>query len=469
MIDLDKILNDALTKEVQSRATNGIAAATDSKGNFQSLAFGEAFKVGDMQQPRVFRIASMSKSFLAAEAHLLHEVGTLNLHDPVSEWLPDARLTWQGRLAKVTLADLLANRSGLPEDNAWADRNLGMTRDDFGTMLTDGLELAAWPGAMYQYSNIGQAIVGAAIEEATGSTVAELVRDDFLKPLGLTSTAYTPEELSHCTIVPGMRTFDDGKTFTEEPFVGDGALSCIGGMYSDAIDMTVWAQHLHAGFGYGYGKFNAPDLAPVERKAMQSPHTSIPLTAEQHERLDSFAYGHGLMVEQHKKFGRIVQHSGGLPGFSSHMRWHVATGTTVIVFGNSDSFGASVRATEILDRMLEEADIGADFLPAWPSAISAAAQADEVIQGGDFAGLAAFAADNVLRDVPAEVRARRLDELLEKAGPVLPEQLNFMERMRPRANAAEVQWTIACASGELTCTARMTPHAKPLLQQLTIT
>ena len=467
MIDLDKILSDALTKEVQSRATNGIAAATDSQGRFQSYAFGDAFKVGEMQQPRVFRIASMSKSFLAAEAHLLHELGTLNLHDQVSEWLPDARLTWQGRPAKVTLADLLANRSGLPEDNAWADRNLGMTRDDFGTMLADGLELAAWPGATYQYSNIGQAIVGAAIEEAAGSTVAELVREDFLKPLGLTSTAYTPEELNHCTIVPGMRTFDDGKTFTEEPIVGDGALACIGGMYSDAIDMTVWAQHLHAGFGYG--KFSGADLAPAERVAMQSPHTSIPLTAEQHERLDWFAYGHGLMVEHHKTFGRIVQHSGGLPGFSSHFRWHVATGSSVVVLGNSDSFGASVRATEILDRMLEEGDIGADFIPAWPSSISAAAQADEVIQSGDFSGLVAFAADNVLRDVPAEVRARRLGELLEKVGPVLPKQLNFTERMRQRPNAAEVQWTIACASGALVCNARMTPHATPLLQQLTIT
>lgn len=462
-MNIGRILREVLTDEVQSRATNGIAVAADTEGNLEGLGFGDAVKsAGDGRV--VFRIASMSKSFLAALAHVLHDNGTIDLHASASDWLPDLRLRWQGEPVRVTLADLLSNRSGLPEDNAWGDRNVGMSREAFRELLAEGLELAAWPGTGYQYSNIGQAIVGAVIEEATGRTVADLVGEYFLKPLGMTCTAFTPEELEHCVVVGGVRTFDDGKTFVDEPFVGDGALACIAGMFSDAIDITIWARYLLSGFFPG--DTGPRHLSAHAKREMQSGFTTIPLAESQHERLDGFAYGHGLMVETHRKYGRIVQHSGGLPGFSSHMRWHVATGTVVVVFGNSDSFGAGVRAVEIMERVLEGME--PEFVPPWPASLRAAERVDELIQIGDFGPLDKFAADNVLRDVPADVRERRLAELVEKVGEVLPEQLSFSERMRRRTNAAEVQWTVACASGELLCTARMTPHAEPLLQQLFI-
>ena len=49
-------------------------------------------------------------------------------------------------------------------------------------------------------------------------------------------------------IIGGMRTFDDGKTFTPEPFVGAGALSCIAGLFSNIIDVSVWMRYLSEGF-----------------------------------------------------------------------------------------------------------------------------------------------------------------------------------------------------------------------------
>ena len=137
----------------------------------------------------VFRIASMSKSFLAALAHVLHDEGVIDLHRPVDEVLPEFRLLWNGTPASVSVHDLLSNRAGLPEDNAWGDRNIGMSRDDFAAMCEAGLQLAAAPGTTYQYSNIGQAIAGAVIEEQTGETVDDLVRELFIEPLGLTHTA----------------------------------------------------------------------------------------------------------------------------------------------------------------------------------------------------------------------------------------------------------------------------------------
>ena len=465
----EDIIAKALRPEVQAKATAGMAAVINAKGELEALGFGHPAPGSDepLSANAVFRIASMSKSFLAALAHVLHDEGVIDLHRPVDEVLPEFRLLWNGTPASVSVHDLLSNRAGLPEDNAWGDRNIGMSRDDFAAMCAAGLQLAAAPGTIYQYSNIGQAIAGAVIEEQTGETVDDLVRELFIEPLGLTHTAYRPEELpADAVVIGGMRTFDDGKTFTPEPFVGAGALSCIAGLFSTIIDVSVWMRYLSAGF-------ERPDARPQRltqesRREMQSAHTVIPLTVEQSQRLSGLGYAHGLVVEQHRRFGRIVQHSGGLPGFSSHMRWHPASGTSVVVFGNSDSFGAGDRAREILDSVLAEQEV-TDAAALWPPSLAAAERVDDIVCGGrSFDELAEFAADNLLRDVPAADRQRKLDELVAEVGAVAASQKPFSERMRSTGNAAEVQWQIACENGSLTCTARMTPHFEPLLQSVAI-
>ncbi len=45
------------------------------------------------------------------------------------------------------------------------------------------------------------------------------------------------------------------------------------------------------------------------------------------------SYGFGLVVEEDSRLGRTVSHSGGYPGFGSHMRWHPTSGWGVIVLG----------------------------------------------------------------------------------------------------------------------------------------
>ena len=468
-MSVEDIIAKALRPEVQAKATAGIAAVIDSAGEVDALGFGHP---GDdpnepLDPQSVFRIASMSKSFLAALAHVLHDEGTIDLYAPIGEVLPGALLLWNGTPACVSVHDLLSNRAGLPEDNAWADRNVGMSREDFAAMCEAGLQLAAAPGTIYQYSNIGQAIAGAVIEKATGSLVDDLVRELFIEPLGLHHTAYRPEELpADATVIGGMRTFDDGRSFTPEPFVGAGALSCIAGLFSSIFDVATWTRYLSAGFSES--DVLRQRLSPEARRTMQSAHTPIPLTAELSKSLSSMAYGHGLVVEHHREFGRIVQHAGGLPGFSSNMRWHPASGTSVVVFGNSDSFAAGDRAREILDGVLAE-QTASDAAVPWPSSLAAAERVDGIVCGGrSFDELGEFAADNVLRDVPAADRQRKLDDLVAEVGAIQASQQPFSERMRGTGNAAEVQWQVACENGSLTCTARMTPHHEPLLQSVAI-
>ena len=49
-------------------------------------------------------------------------------------------------------------------------------------------------------------------------------------------------------------------------------------------------------------------------------------------------YGFGLFVRSDMELGHVVGHSGGYPGFGSHMRWHPASGIGVIALGNRTYF-----------------------------------------------------------------------------------------------------------------------------------
>jgi len=64
------------------------------------------------------------------------------------------------------------------------------------------------------------------------------------------------------------------------------------------------------------------------------------------------SYGFGLFVEDDAEHGRIVQHSGGYPGFGSHMRWHLASGMGVIVLANGTYAPAHPLASRMLDELL---------------------------------------------------------------------------------------------------------------------
>ncbi len=131
----------------------------------------------------VFRIASMSKSFLAATALALRDSGALDLHAPITEYLPAVRARHRGAEALLTGDLLLSNRSGLGEDNAWVDRHLGDSRAEIAALFSEGMLLSAAPGTTYQYSNLGQSLVGAAVEAVTGRAVEDVVRETLLEPL----------------------------------------------------------------------------------------------------------------------------------------------------------------------------------------------------------------------------------------------------------------------------------------------
>lgn len=131
-----------------------------------------------------FRIGSISKTFAAILALQLVEAGKLDLDAPLAAAVP-------GIAAHVTLRKLLSHRSGLTRE-----AGAGHYLDDSDAPLAATVESlkaarfkAASDGSAYFYSNAGFALVGAAVEAASGRTYAEQLAERVLDSLHLGSTA----------------------------------------------------------------------------------------------------------------------------------------------------------------------------------------------------------------------------------------------------------------------------------------
>ncbi|OZB85360.1 serine hydrolase domain-containing protein [Microbacterium sp. 13-71-7] len=455
------------------RSPASLAAITHRGAVIAASAHGEPRRDGAPTTPgTIFRIASMSKSFLAATALSLRDEGLLDLHAPAAEYVPGiAAARFDDEPFSLTLDALLSNRGGLGEDNAWGDEHLGSSREEMAAHVEAGLRPATRPGTEYRYSNLGISLIGRAIEAVTGRDVEDVVRARLLDPLGLTDTRASADLYpAGSDLAAGFRTFDDGAAFTPEPYVGSGALACIGSLFSTASDIAAWMHFLGSAFESGASPADGV-LRAASRREMQTARTLIPTSAwtASGRVLDGAGYGYGTVVEHDRRFGRVVQHAGGLPGFSSHMRWHTATGIGVVVFGNSDSFGAGSVAGDLLSDVLGLIDAPAALVRPWPETLEAARRIDALLRAGrPLTDAAELLARNVLRDVPADVRSSRLAEALAETGAIRPATDPFPERIVSASDRSALRWTIPCERGALVCDLRMIGLHDPLVQEIAI-
>ncbi|MDA3146667.1 amidohydrolase family protein [Leucobacter sp. UCMA 4100] len=453
-----------------------ITAVFTREGVVGCRATGEPAGPGSTtERGTVFRIASMTKSFLAATALILRDEGLLDFAAPITQYVPGVRLMYEGVAQRVTIEQLLSNRSGLAEDNAWGDRRLGDTRESVLELAAQGLRLTAEPGEMYQYSNLGMSLVGRAIEAVTGSSVEQVIRERVIDPLGLQHTRFSADDYPSGTpLAKGYRTFDESKHLHEEPYVGNGALACIGGLFSTVDDIATWAGFVSS--AYTDAPLRPELMEPASRREMQRIHTAAVQSAHQQQRgLDAVGYGLGLFVEHDLRFGRIAQHTGGLPGFTSHMRWHTASGVGVVTFANCDVFRAEPFAASLHTEVLAAKGIEAPTpqtprpFASWPETLASARRIDEALRSGVSAwSLDGVFAVNAMHDVPPEVRQQRLAEALEETGPVNPQQAPLEQRIAATLGPAEVRWRIECERGALLCDARLVGLSTPLVQTLIV-
>ncbi|WP_253781391.1 serine hydrolase domain-containing protein [Nonomuraea roseoviolacea] len=265
-----------------------------------------------------YRMGSNTKTMMATLALRLVAEGRLALTDPVEKWLP-------GKVpggAAITLRMLLNHTSGLydyTEDPAIRPSFLGADRRRWTSarLLALGVKHAPLfpPGTRWSYSNTNYAAVGAVLEQATGTSLADLVRDRIARPLGLQHTyyatgpawrgpyarGYEPDAAHMPPRVPaafrnvaGPRHHGHVDVSGNDPGWGGAA----GAVVSTAGDWSRFSRALMSG-----------RLLPAAQLAQL--RTTVPVDPE---RPDGPGYGLGVQTAIHP-CGTFWGHDGGMPGY----------------------------------------------------------------------------------------------------------------------------------------------------------
>src|SRR5699024_9739730 len=95
---------------------------------------------------------------------------------------------------------------------------------------------------------------------------------------------------------------------------GPGVFSPIGGMISTVDDIGTWmSAHLDALEAEPGTLRHVLTGNQQGRRLMESQRSK--------HHTETLIYGYGLETRLDSRFGRVVCHSGGYPGYGSHMRW----------------------------------------------------------------------------------------------------------------------------------------------------
>lgn len=447
-----------------------------------------------------FRIASMTKSFTAAAILSLRDEGALRLDDPLPDHLPVAA-QWRGPTADspvLTIRHLLTMAAGFPTDDPWGDRQQGLAAEAFTELLQGGLTYAWAPGTAFEYSNLGYALLGLVIESCTGSSYRDAIVHRLLTPLGMSETGFDVTVLPAHRMATGHQHTDEG--WRSLPFDPYGAFAPMGGLFSTVGDLASWI----AGFTDAFPPRDDPEsghpLCRASRRELQQPHRGLPAqliwpSLDDVPAVRATGYGFGLLIEHHPVHGLIVGHSGGYPGFGSHMRWHPGSGLGVVVLGNATYTGTYRPAARMLSVLLEGAahprrrsrrvggrvagrmsasngrrPLSAQSQPppagadTWTATLRARHSVEQLLQGWDDALAAELFADNVDLDRPLTQRRAELDRTARHLGSWEPDPILPVEQPSP----AQCTWWLRGPGGRARLEILLTPQVPPRVQTLNV-
>ncbi len=454
-------VDEVFSAGLERQRIPGIVYGVIARGSLvhaRSLGLRDVAAAAPVQIDTVFRIASMTKSVTAASILMLRDEGRLSLEDPVSDYVGELRRL---RLptadsAPVTIRNLLTMSAGFVEDDPWADRQLDMTDEDFSALLNGDLPFNSPPANRYEYSNLGYAILGRVIREVSEMSAMDWASTRIFFPLGMRQTTWDAEGIPDSQRARGYRI--DGEQWVEEPPLARGAFSPMGGLWTTVSDlcrfvllqMSAWPAR------------DDPDTGPIRRSSLREMQQGAQTWSGRQEGWAGLAasYGFGLVAGEHPRHGRVVGHSGGLPGFGSHMQWLPDIGAGVVGFANL-TYGPM---RSIVSEAVEALADGGDFHPRTPAAspelLAARTAVLRLYEQWDPELASKLAAANLFLDSPESRRRLQFESLRNEHGACLSAQA-----LVP-TGALRGSWRMHCERGTLEATVWLAPTPERGVQVL---
>ncbi len=215
--------------------------ATEEKVLFRG-AFGQAnmeWSVPNTPETK-FRIASISKAFLAILIFQLADEGKGQLDAKISEYLPEYSAKWGER---VTIRQLLTHTSGLPDYNNIPElfravQSGALSHDEILRRIAQH-DLLFEPGSKFSYSSDGYNVLALLVENVGGKPYDEAIKSRILDAAGLKDTGLARREAILPRRASGYR--KGLGTLENAPFYHAEAAA---GLYSTVDDLFLFARAL---------------------------------------------------------------------------------------------------------------------------------------------------------------------------------------------------------------------------------
>ncbi|MBK6326211.1 MAG: beta-lactamase family protein [Chloroflexi bacterium] len=224
---------------------DGIIVYVDQTGKSPQF-YAAGWKNKLTQEPAdphaLFRIASISKLYMATAVAKLASNGRLSLDDTLADYLPELA----GRIEyadQITLRMMVQHRSGIPnftDDEAWdwftsqTDINKALER-----VLDEPADFA--PDARTSYSNTNYLLIGRILDNVLGYSHHQYIEEAILAPLGLTNTYSLLSQVAYDDVVSGYwYEYDDDLRQIDHVIPG-------GSMIATAEDVGIFLRALNDG------------------------------------------------------------------------------------------------------------------------------------------------------------------------------------------------------------------------------
>ncbi len=326
---------DALDRELDRLETRGMVGqvvVADREGILYQRGLGKVRTDNDepVTPDHVFPLASLTKPFTAAAILALAADGRLALDDRLGEHLSGLESPW----ADIPLESLLTHTSGFPAEivnRAWdGDPQFEpVDREEFVGRIRH-FPPDHPPGEGYNYSNVGYGLLGALIEEVTGSDWEAWLRERLLEPAGLEAIGLMHPQWTEKQIVEGRQRGQGWGTYLDQPRLEDGL-----------------GFHLRAS-----GDLHAPATAVVDWwKAVASEDFLDPewtgrwLTPRVDEQ-DGTRYGYGWHFRD-SRHGPVIGHTGGNRIYAVDFSWFRDPDILVYIATAESRFEADLLADRI--------------------------------------------------------------------------------------------------------------------------
>ncbi len=236
----------------------------------------------------LFRIASISKLYVAVAVAKLVNDNQLSLDKTLADYMPEL----VGRIEnadKITLRMMVQHRSGIPNYTDYP----GFWENDYSKSTEESLDLVLdtpadfEPDKKYRYSNTNYLLIGEILDKTLGYSHHDYIKQEILMPLGLNHTYSLLSEVNLEDVMSGYAV-DYDPDLKPNDFI-----SPAGSMVATAQDVGIFLRALNDGS----------------------------LLNDQEQAIYSSIY--------------VYEHTGLLPGYSSIAKYHKDIDAVVIQFVNT--------------------------------------------------------------------------------------------------------------------------------------